>query len=144
MSATPEQTAAAEQSAARELRRIARRAAAPRGMEPHEFLAAIARGDPIEQVITTPIIDRDTGVITGYRHDAQDVYPDLELRIDAAKAAAPYYAPRLTPLGVAPSLRDGASGDRFRQLSDHELNAAISLLSDQRGNIVDTSPESDA
>jgi len=42
---------------------------------PHEFLLKVSQGQPIDGVI-----------------------PDLELRLDAAKAAAPFYAPRLAQI----------------------------------------------
>jgi hypothetical protein len=48
-----------------------------KGMLPHELLAAVARGDEIDGVT-----------------------PTLEMRLDAAKAAAPYYAPRLSNSNV--------------------------------------------
>lgn len=52
-------------------------AAAAQGQLPHEFLLSVSRGEKI-------------GGVT----------PTFEQRVDAAKAAAPYYAPRLLAMAV--------------------------------------------
>lgn len=55
------------------------------GELPHEFLARIARGDEIT-----------LGVVTKKGKETPiTCYPTLDQRIDAAKAAAPFFAPRL-------------------------------------------------
>lgn len=81
--------------AVQKVAREARAKAAEAGMLPHELLAAVARGD----------------IIDGQK-------PTLEQRVDAAKAAAPYYAPRLSNSNV--SVRRITS---FSELSDAELAA---------------------
>jgi len=60
-----------------------RRRAALSGDLPHQFLLRIMRGE----------------VINGIK-------PDLPMRIDCAKAAAPYYAPKLAQVQVLESLND--------------------------------------
>ena len=70
-------------------------AAAATGLLPHEFLLAVARGETID----------------GHT-------PTFAERMDAAKAAAPYYAPRLQSADVA--VRRVSS---FSDLSDAELAA---------------------
>lgn len=59
----------------------AREEAAEAGMLPHEFLAAIARGEMIG-----------------------DHEPTFEERMDAAKAAAPFFAPKLASTQVTASI----------------------------------------
>ena len=51
------------------------------GMLPHEFLAAVARGEEIDGHL-----------------------PTFEERVDAAKAAAPFYAPKLAATQVTASI----------------------------------------
>lgn len=65
------------------------------GILPHEWLLKVVRGDPIEQSYTVDVLDR-MGQIIGQEVVTKTVYPDLLMRHDAAKAAAPYYAPRLS------------------------------------------------
>ena len=73
-----------------------RQAAAATGELPHEFLLRVMRGEPIE-----------------------DHTPTFEERLDAAKAAAPFYAPRLATQQVK------LSGQTLREASDEELAAAL-------------------
>ena len=69
----------------------AREEAAKRGELPHEFLLRVARGDEID----------------GHS-------PTFAERIDAAKAAAQYFAPRLTSAHVEAAIRPKS----VRELSD--------------------------
>ena len=68
---------------------VAREAARRTGELPHQFLLRVARGEEIDGTV-----------------------PTLNLRVDAAKAAAPYFAPRLASQNVnlfrenAPLTRD--------------------------------------
>jgi len=55
--------------------REARAKAAATGLLPHEFLLAVSRGEMVD-----------------------DHKPSFEERLDAAKAAAPYYAPKLSSI----------------------------------------------
>lgn len=61
---------------------------------PHEWLADIAEGKPVIYRKRVPIRD-DAGNVIAHEWHKVEVYPRLCDRIDAAKAAAPYYAPRL-------------------------------------------------
>lgn len=78
------------------------------GKLPHEILLDFARGDPIRCARCNPT----TGEIIGYTY----VVPDIEMRTDCAKAAAPYYAPRLAQIDF------GAA------MTEEELDAAIAEL----------------
>lgn len=85
------------------------------GLLPHEFLAAVARGEPM----LAQLVNEETGAPLG---EPFTTYPSLDQRIDAAKAAAPFYAPRLASLE-----HSGAIGVK-RDASDYtddELAAII-------------------
>ncbi len=75
--------------------REARERAQETGELPHEFLLRVSRG----QAIMREVVDADTGAIT---HEQEAV--SLEDRIGAAKAAAPYYAPRISTVEVVPGM----------------------------------------
>lgn len=68
-----------------------------KGQLPHELLAAVARGEEIDGVT-----------------------PTLEMRLDAAKACAPYYAPRLSNSNVTQRTITSLS-----EISDGELASII-------------------
>jgi hypothetical protein len=59
-------------------------AAKASGLLPHEFLLAVSRGEAVG-----------------------DHFPTFEERLDAAKAAAPYYAPKLSTIDASLTGRDG-------------------------------------
>ena len=64
------------------------------GDKPHEFLARVARGEPIASRKMAVKYD-DDGYEIGREWVPAIVYPSLKERIDCAKAAAPFLAPRL-------------------------------------------------
>ena len=64
------------------------------GLLPHEWLLAVVRGEPIEQRRIEVTYD-DQGNIEAEEVRSIEVFPTLSERIDAAKAVAPYYAPKL-------------------------------------------------
>ena len=69
------------------------KAAKETGVLPHEWLLSVARGDAIEQKRHEIVRDKDgneTKIVV-----AEMIYPDIGVRMDAAKAAAPFYAPKL-------------------------------------------------
>jgi hypothetical protein len=75
----------------------AREAAQATGILPHEFLLSVARGEPVTKRTVDPI--------TGELIQSQQ-YPDLPTRIDAAKAAAPYFAPKISTVEVIQGVSD--------------------------------------
>lgn len=77
---------------------------------PHVWLKSVMLGAGIEQ----KYIDGETGEV-----QSETVYPQIELRMDAAKASAPYFAPRLTSQKIEASIRP------FENLSDEELLAKL-------------------
>jgi hypothetical protein len=78
---------------------------------PHEFLLRIARGE----VITRIVKDRN-----GIREIIEEEY-DFQDRKDAAKACAPYYAPKISTVEV------------IRGVSDNELDSIIAQLAAEAG-----------
>ena len=82
------------------------------GELPHEFLLRVARGE----IIYRDFVDPFSGVIT----QTMEEY-DLSVRIDAAKAAAPYYAPKISTVEV------------IHGVPDHELDIIIAQLAAEAG-----------
>ena len=101
---------------------VARAKAMQEGILPHEWLLKVARGEGIEQHVWEEIRDEDDELVSR-KLVKVTLYPDIELRIDAAKAAAPYYAPRL----VAQTVGVVGSIDTAR-LTDEELDARLHAL----------------
>lgn len=75
-----------------------RQAAVRSGLLPHEWLLAVSRGQPVKQM-RLKITYHKTGPKKGEEKEREWVeelvYADFPTRIDAAKAAAPYYTPKL-------------------------------------------------
>jgi len=72
----------------------AKAAAAESGMLPHEWLLMVSRGEPIEH--HRLVVEKDGDGKEIHREYVKEMaYPDMDVRIDAAKAAAPFYAPKL-------------------------------------------------
>lgn len=89
------------------------------GELPHEFLLRVARGELIKGQAWDPV-----------RQCAVDVYEsaDLATRIDAAKAAAPYYAPKLQSVEVVSTLFGNATDDDLdRLITESAAAAGVSL-----------------
>lgn len=78
---------------------------------PHEFLLRIARGE---------VIYRDDVAPDGTTVRTKEVY-DFEARKDAAKAAAPYYAPKISTVEV------------IHGVPDNELDLIIAQLAAEAG-----------
>ena len=72
----------------------AREAAQATGLLPHEWLLKVSRGDEIEQKSWKVVYDKQ-GNEKSRELITEMIYPDASTRIDCAKAAAPFYAPRL-------------------------------------------------
>jgi hypothetical protein len=85
----------------------AREAAMETGLLPHEWLLKVSRGEPIEQ--KRFIVKHDkTGKEISRELVTEEVCADFPTRIDAAKAAAPFYAPKLAVQQV--NVKGGDSG----------------------------------
>ena len=101
----------------------AREQAKEMGLLPHEWLLKITRGEPIVQSRWVDVVD-SKGKITGREVITGLVYPDLQMRQDSAKAAAPYYAPRLATQVVTIRGRE----DLLNSFTDQQLDEAIIAL----------------
>lgn len=90
----------------------AREKAKSTGQLPHEFLLSIARGEAIFREEIDPASGRIVKV--------QEQY-DFEARKDAAKAAAPYFAPKISTVEV------------IHGVTDDELDNIIKVLAAETG-----------
>ena len=92
--------------------REAREKAALTGELPHEFLLRIVRGEPIFRI--------EVNSVTGMKEHKQEVY-GFEDRKDAAKAVAPYFAPKISTVEV------------IHGVSDNELDQIITRAAAEAG-----------
>ena len=100
--------------------REARDKAAATGVLPHEFLLMIVRGEPIFRIEIEPSTGKKISVLEQY---------DFEARKDAAKAAAPYYAPKISTVEV------------INGVSDNELDRIIERAAAEAGISLSTGGE---
>lgn len=87
----------------------ARAEAAATGLLPHEWLLKVARGEPIPHKQWKVVYDKKGNELSRELVEVE-VYADFATRIDAAKAAAPYYAPRLATQQVKVEQQANSSG----------------------------------
>lgn len=96
--------------------RKAREEAQRTGLLPHEILLDIARGNP--QIIQVPRDQPDGTTLI----EESLVGVTMEERKDAAKAAAPYYAPRISAMEITKGLGDD---DLDRLIAEFAAQAGI-------------------
>lgn len=113
--------------AANRLALEARARARETGELPHEFLLRVMRGEIIEGQVWDTV-----------RQCAVVVYEsaDLQTRIDAAKACAPYFAPKMSSVEVV--------GTLFSKVPDHELNCILESAAAAAGITVGLAGEGEA
>lgn len=92
-----------------------RKLARDSGELPHEFLLRITRGEIIRQQVPS----KDDPTV----YEEIELVPDLAMRVDAAKAAAPFFAPKLAVQHV----EVGGLGD-LQDLSVDELQARLRVV----------------
>lgn len=80
---------------------------------PHEWLFRLARGEAIQQKRLRTTFDPATGVELSREWVTEKYYATIDQRIDCAKAAAPYYAPRLATTNLQSPATDT---DALREL----------------------------
>lgn len=98
---------------------IAREKAMATGLLPHEWLLSVARGEPIPHKRWDILLDENDIEIS--RTLVEEVFfADFNTRVDAAKAAAPFYAPKLATQTVT------VGGD-----SPEELGAVLKILAEK-------------
>ena len=86
-----------------------------KNLKPHEILLAIAQGEPMEYVELDDSVDRFNP-----HEELRLYYPTPEVMIEAAKAAAPYFAPRMTSQAVDVRDTGGMLTEVLNQLA-HKL-----------------------
>jgi hypothetical protein len=97
----------------------ARLKAAESGLLPHEWLLKVARGEPVAHKRWKISYDKK-GEEIKRELLTEEYYADFPQRIDAAKAAAPYYMPKLATQIVKV---DGNIG--LTNLSDEDLKTEL-------------------
>lgn len=102
----------------------AREAAMAAGLLPHEWLLKVSRGEPVEQKRWKVTYDK-LGNEKSHELVVEQYYADFCTRVDAAKAAAPFYAPKLAAQTVSLGV-SGAVG--LHNLSEEELNNKLAQL----------------
>ena len=108
----------------------AREAAMATGLLPHEWLLKVSRGEPIEQKRWKVTYDK-LGNEKTRELVVEEYYADFATRVDAAKAAAPFYAPKL----AAQTMTVGVNGSMgLHNLSDDELNQKLASLMEEVAN----------
>ena len=95
----------------------AREAAAETGLLPHEWLLQVSRGEGIKH--KRWVIKYDAkGNEKSRDLIEEEVYADFPTRIDAAKAASPYYAPRLAVQTVSVTGTSDAVSDTLKAIAE--------------------------
>lgn len=101
----------------------ARLEAAQAGLLPHEWLLKVARGEPVPHTKWKITYHAKTGEELKRELVHEEYYADFGVRIDAAKAAAPFYAPRLATQTVTVHGNLGLT-----KLTDEELKDELLTL----------------
>jgi hypothetical protein len=95
----------------------AREAAMETGLLPHEWLLKVSRGEGIKH--KRWVVKYDTkGNEKSRELVEEEVYADFPTRIDAAKAASPYYAPRLAVQTVSVTGNSDAVSDTLKAIAE--------------------------
>lgn len=95
----------------------AKQAAMETGLLPHEWLLQVSRGEGIKH--KRWVIKYDTkGNEKSRDLVEEEIYADFPTRIDAAKAASPYYAPRLAVQTVSVTGTSDAVSDTLKAIAE--------------------------
>lgn len=94
----------------------AKQAAMETGLLPHEWLLKVSRGEPIEHKRWVVKYDKN-GKEVGRELVTEEVYADFPTRIDASKAAAPFYAPKLATQTVSVTNNTDAVADTLKEIA---------------------------
>lgn len=95
-------------------------------MLPHEYLLRIMQGRPMKVRTTREEIGPDGEVAEVV--DTRVAWPDLQMRLKAAIAAAPYYAPRLAVHRV-----ESADPNDPASMTDEEIDRRVEELATKLG-----------
>lgn len=94
----------------------ARAAAMLVGLLPHEWLLAVSRGEPMLQKSWRIKYDKNGKELSRVLVEEQ-FYADFPMRLDAAKCAAPFYAPKLAVQNISMSGSPDAVADVLKQVA---------------------------
>jgi len=89
-------------------------------MLPHEWLSRIAQGHPVKQMMPYRVIDSETDVETIEWRETY-IYPDIDTRIDCAKACSQFFAPKFTAIKATVSTPQS----KLSYLQDSEIDAML-------------------
>lgn len=95
----------------------AREAAAETGLLPHEWLLKVSRGEPVLQKRWVIKYDK-SGKEVSRELVEEEVYADFPTRIDAAKSAAPFYAPKLAVQTVSVTGNSDAVTNALKDIAE--------------------------
>jgi hypothetical protein len=95
----------------------AREAAMETGLLPHEWLLKVSRGEPIKQKRWVVKYNKQ-GVEVSRDLVEEDVYADFPTRIDAAKAASPFYAPKLAVQTVSVTANSDIVSETLKSIAE--------------------------
>lgn len=95
----------------------AKQAAMETGLLPHEWLLLVSRGEGIKHKRWVVQYDKN-GKEKSKELVEEEVYADFPTRIDAAKAAAPFYAPRLAVQTVSVSGNSDAVSETLKSIAE--------------------------
>ena len=95
----------------------AKQAAMETGLLPHEWLLLVSRGEGIKHKRWVVKYDAK-GNEKSRELVEEEVYADFPTRIDAAKAAAPFYAPKLAVQTVSVSGNSDAVAETLKSIAE--------------------------
>lgn len=96
---------------------IAKQAAMETGLLPHEWLLKVSRGEPI--IHKRWVVKYDgKGKEKSRELVEEEIYSDFSTRLDAAKAASPYYAPRLAVQTVSIASVSDAVSETLKSIAE--------------------------
>ena len=95
----------------------AKQAAMETGLLPHEWLLQVSRGEGIKHKRWVVKYDAK-GNEKSRDLIEEEIYADFPTRIDAAKAASPYYAPRLAVQTVSVTGSSDAVSDTLKAIAE--------------------------
>lgn len=95
----------------------AKQAAMETGLLPHEWLLKVSRGEPIEHKRWVTKYDAK-GKEKGRELVTEEIYADFPTRLDAAKAASPFYAPKLAVQTVSVTGNSDAVSDTLKAIAE--------------------------
>lgn len=95
----------------------AKQAAMETGLLPHEWLLQVSRGEGIKHKRWVVKYDK-SGKEVSRDLVEEEVYADFPTRIDAAKAASPFYAPKLAVQTVSVTGNSDAVAETLKSIAE--------------------------